>query len=237
MTELHPHAAGVTDVGRRRTDNQDAMVVRTDICLWAVADGMGGHQGGKWASTQIKESLDSLHLTGDFDENFRRISGAVHHVNATIAAAGEKAGAPMGSTVAILYCSNSRFAIFWAGDSRVYRFRGGELLRMTTDHTQVQEMVDDGLLSLQEAEKHPRRNVLSRAVGAAAKLTLDAVLGEIEPDDYFLLCSDGLTSVVSETEIGEQLGTAPPGDATRNLLDFVLARNAPDNVTIIAIRL
>jgi len=235
IIELHLDAAGVTDVGRRRRENQDSMVIRNDVCLWAVADGMGGHQGGRWASEQIKNALDTLPLSGDFDGDFRQISGAVHSANTTIAAESERVGATIGSTVAVLYGSESRFAIFWAGDSRVYLLRHGELVRMTTDHTQVQEMVDEGLLTLEEAETHPDRHILSRAVGVGRKLTLDAMMGNIESGDCFLLCSDGLTGVVSEAEIGEQLGATAPDNATRQLLDLVLSRNAPDNVTIIAV--
>ena len=235
MTPPRPLSAGVTDPGRKRSDNQDSLVVRNDVCLWAVADGMGGHLGGKWASEQIKAALDSLPLTEDFDENFRRIGGAVHSANATISARGLEAGSTMGSTVAILYSLGSRYAIFWAGDSRVYLLRGGELLRMTTDHTWVQEMIDGGLLTAADAETHPNRHVLSRAVGAAPKLTLDAVLGEIEPDDHFLLCSDGLTGVVPEPEITDHLNGNSASDATVKLLKLVLERNAPDNVTIITV--
>jgi len=235
IVDLHLHAAGVTDVGKRRRENQDSMVVRNDVCLWAVADGMGGHQAGRWASEQIKNALDELPLSRDFDADFRQISNAVHGANTTIAAESERVGATIGSTVAVLYGSESRFAIFWAGDSRVYLLRQGELVRMTTDHTQVQEMVDEGLLTVEEAEMHPDRHVLSRAVGVGHKLTLDAMMGDIEPGDRFLLCSDGLTGVVTDAEIGEQLGATAPDPATRQLLDLVLSRNAPDNVTIIAV--
>jgi serine/threonine-protein phosphatase Stp1 len=228
-------AAGVTDVGLRRQANEDSILLRDDVSLWAVADGMGGHQGGQWASEQVRAALERLVLTEDFDDNFRKIGQTVHAANAAIDAAGQKAGAVMGTTVAILHSLGSRFAIFWAGDSRVYLHRQGQLCRMTTDHTQVQELIDSGLLTPQEAQVHPSRHILSRAVGAAPVLTLDAIVDELEVHDRFLLCSDGLTGVVSESEISEHMQKVPPNEAAEALLKLTLARGAPDNVTIVVV--
>jgi serine/threonine protein phosphatase PrpC len=233
MTQFQ--AEGVTDVGLRRAANEDSILVRNEVSLWAVADGMGGHQGGKWASEQVRAALESLVLTEEFDENFRKIEQTVHAANGAIEAAAQKAGAVMGTTVAILHCLGQRFAIFWAGDSRIYLYRQGQLLQITTDHTQVQELVDAMVITPQEAKVHSSRHILSRAVGVSSNLTLDAVVDQLEPDDRFLLCSDGLTGVVSDQEIGDELKTNSPSEAAKNLLQLVLARGAPDNVTIIVV--
>jgi serine/threonine protein phosphatase PrpC len=174
-------------------------------------------------------------LTDDFDANFRSIEEAVHAANAVIAEAGEEARAPMGTTVAILHCVGTRFAIFWAGDSRVYLQRGGRLCQMTTDHTHVQDLVDNGVITPEEAQVHPNKHILSRAVGAERRLVLDAIVDEIEPNDIFLICSDGLHGVVSDSEIAELVSNHPPEEAVKDLLNLVLARDAPDNVTIVAI--
>lgn len=232
---LRPRAAGVTDVGLRRAANEDALLLRDDVSLWTVADGMGGHRDGQWASAQVRSALERATLTDDFEANFRAIEEAVHAANATIAEAAKEADAQMGTTVAILHCLGSRFAIFWAGDSRVYLYRDGQLCQMTTDHTQVQEMVERGLLAPDEASVHPNKHILSRAVGAERDLVLDAIVDEIEPHDTFLICSDGLTGVVSDSEIADCIGRSPPEEVTRELLDLVLARGAPDNVTIVAV--
>jgi serine/threonine protein phosphatase PrpC len=232
---LRVRAAGVTDVGLRRAANEDALLLRDDVGLWTVADGMGGHRGGQWASGQVKAALESLPLTNDFDANFRRIEQAVHAANATIAEAGEEAHSPMGTTVAILHCMGSRFAIFWAGDSRVYLQRGGQLCQMTTDHTHVQDLVDQGVITPEEAQVHPNKHILARAVGAERHLVLDAIVDQIEPNDTFLICSDGLHGVVSDTEIGERISRYEPDEAVKDLLSLVLERGAPDNVTIVAV--
>jgi serine/threonine protein phosphatase PrpC len=232
---LRARVAGVTDVGLRRAANEDALLLRDDVSLWTVADGMGGHKNGQWASAQVKAALEGLMLTDDFEANFRRIEEAVHAANATIAEAGEEARSPMGTTVAILHCVGSRFAIFWAGDSRVYLQRDGELCQMTTDHTHVQDLVDKGVITPEEAAVHPNKHILSRAVGAERHLVLDAIVDQIEPNDTFLICSDGLTGVVSDTEIRERVSRYAPEEAVKDLLKLVLERGAPDNVTIVAV--
>ncbi|MDE2474023.1 MAG: serine/threonine-protein phosphatase, partial [Alphaproteobacteria bacterium] len=181
------------------------MLVRDDAHLWIVADGMGGHHAGAWASDRIRQSLAGLELTDDFGLNFSRIDAAVHEANEAIVAESKRVGSVMGSTVAILHCCGRKFAILWVGDSRVYLRRNGELYRMTTDHSEVQEMVEAGLISDEQAAVHPRRSVLTRAVGASPVLQLDAIVDEVDSGDTFLLCSDGLSSLVSDIEIEQSM--------------------------------
>ena len=141
----------------------------------------------------------------------------------------------MGSTVVALYLNGARFACIWAGDSRIYLLRDGVLHRMTRDHTQVEEMVERGLLTPEQAKGHPMSHVLSRAVGVQDVLDLDAVSDQAQARDIFLLCSDGLSGVVTEEEICEHLAHLPREAACNKLLELVLARGAPDNVTLIAV--
>ena len=233
---FHFRADAVTDAGMKRDANEDSMMLREDASLWMVADGMGGHHAGGWASGQLREALEKLELTDDFDLNFSRIDSAVHAANAVILAQSEKSGTVSGSTVAILHCCGPRFAILWAGDSRVYLHRQGELYRMTTDHSEVQEMVEAGLITDEQAARHPRRNILTRAVGVDPKLKLDAIVDQLEANDKFLLCSDGLSTVVSDEEIRDGLEADSPEETTaQKLLRLTLSRGAPDNVTVIAI--
>ncbi|HEY4264848.1 MAG TPA: protein phosphatase 2C domain-containing protein [Micropepsaceae bacterium] len=232
MTALFFEAAGTTDVGLKRGANEDSLLLRDSACLWVVADGMGGHHAGDWASQKIRDGLQNLTLTGDFDRDIALIGNAVHAINTVIFEDSEKLGAMMGSTVAVLHCRGPRFAVFWAGDSRVYLHRGGELYRITTDHSEVQEMIAAGLIGEDEAMNHPRRNIVTRAVGVSPELTLDGIADRIEAGDVFLLCSDGLTGVVTDVEIGECLEANPFPESVEALLKLTFDRGAPDNVTV-----
>lgn len=229
-------ASGVSDTGKVRDHNEDAMLLRGGVGLWAVADGMGGHAHGRWASEQIVAGLAQAPLTGDFGADVGCVALAISQTNGVIAAAAQKEGTIIGSTVVIMLLIGARFAVLWAGDSRAYLSRGGALVQLTHDHTYVQDMMKVGEISAEEARSHPRRHVLSRAVGAEAEFALDAVEDEALPRDVFLLCSDGLTGNVSDAEIEERLVRFPPETAARRLLDLALSRGAPDNVTIVVLR-
>ena len=227
--------AARTDVGKVRSVNEDSYISRPEINLWAVADGMGGHENGQWASQQIAASLATVVPTGDFESDAGMVADAIHAANATIFNASQASGKTMGSTVVALLVNGRRFAVLWAGDSRVYLLRDGELYRLTRDHTQVLEMVDRGLLAPEDAEHHPMSHVISRVVGVEQALELDAIQDEAEVGDVFLLCSDGLYGRVQDDEIAAALRAARPAEATEGLIELCLSRGAPDNVTILTI--
>ncbi len=226
--------AGLTDVGKIRQANEDSFVARPEAEFWAVADGMGGHKNGRWASETIAEVLGAAVLGGDFDNDAGEVSDAIHAANRRIFEAATASGQSMGSTVVALMMRADRFAAFWAGDSRLYLRREGELHRLTRDHTQVQEMVDKGYLAPADAATHPMSHVLSRAVGVERDLELAAITDEAQPGDVFMLCSDGLYGVMSDDEILQILASEPQA-AARSLIDTCLARGAPDNVTVIVV--
>ncbi|HEY2660077.1 MAG TPA: protein phosphatase 2C domain-containing protein [Caulobacteraceae bacterium] len=226
---------GVTHEGKVRAHNEDSLLVRPEIGLWAVADGMGGHARGGWASAIIVAELETLRLDHDFAISLESISDALYAANDTIHEAAQRAGEPMGSTVAALLIGNARFAALWTGDSRIYRLRRGDLACMTHDHSLVQDLVDRNQLSQLEAKHHPMAHILSHAVGVATPLRLDVVTGEIEDGDIFLLCSDGLTDVVDDAGIAGRLSAAKGAPAAQRLLDLALSRGAPDNVTVVSI--
>ena len=225
----------VTHAGLVRSVNEDAFLDRGEVGLWAVADGMGGHENGRWASTAVVAALGQAALEGDLDADTKRIADAIHAANATIQAAAETAGRRMGSTVVALRICGVHFQCYWAGDSRIYLLRGGQLVQLTRDHTQVEDMVERGLLTRAEAWRHPMSHVLSRAVGVEPELQLDAVVDVVEPRDLFLLCSDGLTGFVSEAELSERLDHLDPRTACKHLLELVLSRGASDNLTMVAV--
>ena len=232
---FRPKSVGLTHVGVVRSANEDSMMLREDAGVWVVADGMGGHENGQWASSTITDSVSAAPVTGDFDADVEAISSAILTANDTIYRASVERGRAMGSTVTALYINGDRFVAFWAGDSRIYLLRDGLLHQLSRDHTQVMDMVERGLLTPEEAAHHPMGHVLSRAVGTQETLELDAISDTAQTKDVFLLCSDGLTGVVSSEEISERLKSLPPQVACNRLLDLVLARGAPDNVTMVAV--
>jgi serine/threonine protein phosphatase PrpC len=135
-----------------------------------------------------------------------------------------------------LAIADGHFHCFWAGDSRAYRVRDGQIRRISRDHSLVQDLVDAGMLAADEAERHVNANVITRAVGVAEDLDVDSSTGDALPGDLFLLASDGLTRLVDDQEILAQLATSTPDEAADTLIDMVLARGAPDNVSLIITR-
>jgi serine/threonine-protein phosphatase Stp1 len=234
-TDLRFATTSLTHPGVVRTANEDSFLSLEDKGLWTVADGMGGYAFGQWASTAVVSALQAAILTQDFDADVAAVAGAIQQANALIFSTSQAQGRPMGSTAAALYLNGDRFACLWAGDSRIYLLRAGVLHRMTRDHTQVQEMIERGMLTAEQAAHHPMSHVLSRAVGVQETLDLDAVCDLARPGDIFLICSDGLSGVVSEPEICERLASLPRETACRRLLELCLSRGAPDNLTIVAV--
>ena len=235
MTRLRLVGAVRSDPGKVRSVNEDSYMARPEAGLWVVADGMGGHANGQWASRTVAAAVDASNLSGDFDIDAMRVGDCLHTANAQIFSAAETNGSRMGSTAVALLVQDGRFAVLWAGDSRVYLRRQGVLHQLTRDHTQVQDLVDRGLLAPSDAANHPMSHVISRAVGVEAALQVDAIADEAQIGDVFLLCSDGLHGVVSDAEMSDALGAARPDAACEQLLDLALARGAPDNVTLIAV--
>jgi serine/threonine protein phosphatase PrpC len=195
---------------------------------------MGGYERGEWASAQIVEALAAAPIGGDFQPDAAGVAEAIHAANAAIHAQSQATERPMGSTVVALYVCGRRFAVLWAGDSRAYLLRAGELHRLSRDHSQVQEMVDRGILTPEEAQGHPMSNILTRAAGVEAYLQVDAIADEVEVGDVFLLCSDGLWGQVADAEIAQALALRPNA-ACESLVELTLSRGAPDNVTVIAV--
>ena len=221
--------------GRVRTNNEDAYCVRPADGLFAVADGMGGHENGEWASAAIVEQLRQVELPADFDGAWAVLGEALHGANQVIWEEAQARGVQMGSTAVVLLVRGMRFAVLWVGDSRAYLSRNGMLVQLSHDHTQVQEMLDRGLLTAAEAGDHPMSHVLARAVGVRRTVEVDVISDDIEPGDVFLLCSDGLTARVGPGEIGTVLSVHDHDDRARVLVDMTLERGAPDNVTVVTV--
>ena len=223
-----------THEGRVRDHNEDSFCAKELEGLWAVADGMGGHEGGEWASAKLVEKLEAVELPRDFDQAREAVAEAIRRANRAILVEARNRRRQMGSTVVVLLVQDQRYAVLWVGDSRAYRLRDGEFVQLSRDHSQVQEMVDRGILRAEDAIGHPMGHILSRAIGVRDEVEIDSVTGEVQPGDVFLLCSDGLHGYVDEKEIARRLRGSPER-ASDELVELTLANGAPDNVTVVAV--
>lgn len=224
-----------THVGLRRKVNEDSLLESTERGLWAVADGMGGHEAGEVASAMVVEALAGLPITNNLEADTANAVSAMIRVNQEliVLARSDMHSRTIGSTVVGLIIRDGQYRCFWAGDSRAYRVRCGVIRQLTRDHSLVQDLVEAGMIAPDEAHNHPNANVITRAVGAAETLIVDTVGGEARPGDQFLLASDGLTRLVDDGEMRDELAEFEPSEAAGKLLDAVLVRGAPDNVSLI----
>lgn len=227
-----------TDVGLRRKLNEDSVVSLPERGIWAVADGMGGHEAGEVASAKVVESLSGLTVTDNPDTLAHEAVEALLNVNKALIELGQMGleQKTIGSTVVGLAMANGQYRCFWAGDSRAYRVRDGGIAQLTRDHSLVQDLIAAGMLDPSEAETHPNANVITRAVGASETLKVDLIGGVAFSGDIFLLASDGLTRLVSQVEILSTLYAKPLDEAADKLIEMVLARGAPDNVSIVIVK-
>ncbi|MFC3077378.1 PP2C family protein-serine/threonine phosphatase [Phenylobacterium terrae] len=231
-------SAGRTHEGCVRRLNEDAFIEAPHLGLWAVADGMGGHEAGEVASGRVVDALAALPAPASGFGFVRDVSEALQAANAElIAYAAGRHTDVVGSTVVALLAVDGHYACLWAGDSRGYLWREGALCPLTRDHSLVQELVDSGALTPAEARTSRRGNVITRAVGVDPVLELAMAQGPMALGDVFLLCSDGLTGVLEDGEIADLLATAPGLDAAaEGLVAAALERGAPDNVTVVLVR-
>jgi protein phosphatase len=225
--------AGRTDPGRRRRRNEDAYVAEPP--LFAIADGMGGAQAGEVASGLAAAVLEEA--TGD-DRGEERVASLIREANRRVfqRSTEDAATSGMGTTmtVALVDTAAGTIAFGHVGDSRAYRIRGGALEQLTDDHSLVGELVRSGRLSPEEAETHPQRSVITRALGTEADVDVDTFTSVVEPDDIYLLCSDGLTDMISTPEILRAVeGSRDLDDAARALVDAANAGGGEDNITVV----
>lgn len=230
---LHVTGAGLTHVGRVRTENEDAILTDPGGVLWAVADGMGGYGHGDEASDIVTRALSDVSDTMMATPALRASLQAAN--TQILAAAKAKGVGPFGATVAALMFQNSVANIVWAGDCRAYLARQRCLRLLTRDHTVVQDMIDQGLLRDEDGARHPDAHVVTRAVGYQQTLEIDALSVPVIPGDILLLCSDGLTACLGDHDIADHITAASDAEALcAALIQSCLDRGAPDNVSVIA---
>lgn len=220
--------------GAVRKRNEDNMVDRPEVGLWVVADGAGGHGAGDVASTAIAEAMQAIPPGLSAAEMLAQVRLRLDAVHADLQARSEErgTGGVIASTVVVLLARGGHYAALWAGDSRIYMFRDGMLHRVTRDHSLVQELVDSGALTEEEAERHPQANIITRAIGAQGALSLDKVSNRIQPGDRFMLCSDGVFKELPEAQIA---GLIAQGGSAQDLVAAAVAAGARDNVTVVLV--
>ncbi|MBV8935323.1 MAG: serine/threonine-protein phosphatase [Alphaproteobacteria bacterium] len=230
-------SAARTHVGTVRRRNEDAVLERAEIALWAVADGAGGHERGDYASGRIIAALRELGAAPSglprIGEVKRRLAQVNSELRAKAAAIGSNA--LIGSTVAVLLIFDGESCCLWAGDSRLYRMRAGRLLQLSRDQSHVQDLVDRGEIAPEAAASHPLANIVTNLVGAFDQLILEERRDRLEPGDVLLLCSDGLSSALGPEEIAPILAGAPVGDAADRLIERALDQGARDNVSVVVV--
>lgn len=232
-------AAG-TDRGKVRTRNEDAILDCPERGLWAVADGMGGHRAGDIASQMIVSSLAELPELPSFDERVIAVRRCLHWLNRRL---GQEltiidpdVDNTMGSTVVALLLEGHRGACIWAGDSRCYLWRGQQLYKLSRDHSLQQQLMDEQHMSGEQALAHPEARALTRAIGASEHLRLSVLELEVQANDVFLLCSDGVYQDLSHGELSNALSLVSPQVALARLFDDVLRGAARDNLSAVVIR-
>lgn len=232
---MTPASSAATHPGAIRPRNEDNLVNRPDLGLWAVADGAGGHGAGDVASSAIVESLESIPPGLSAAEMLAQVRLRLTAVHAELQARATEGGRGgiIASTVVVLLLRGQHFVALWAGDSRIYLLRHGTLHRVTHDHSLVQELVDSGALSAEDAESHPQANVITRAVGAEGALELDKVAERLHPGDLFMLCSDGVFKELPEAEIAAHLAQ---GAAAGELVERAVAAGGRDNVSVVVVQ-
>jgi serine/threonine protein phosphatase PrpC len=240
----------ITDVGLVRQANEDSYLCDEELNLFAVADGMGGHKGGKTASltsltyieNAVRQSWDVL--TSDHAEPTVKDAQVLECLAALVQQANrevfEKASQDaslegMGTTLTVLWLHGNRAFIAHVGDSRCYLWRQGTLFALTEDHSWVQEQVKAGLMSPEEASASPQKNVITRSIGFEPHVAIDMVGLQAEPGDKYLVCSDGLSNMVPESVMAEMLKTYDVDVACHRLVQHALREGGYDNITALCV--
>jgi protein phosphatase len=230
-------SASRSHVGLVRTINEDAYLDLPELRLWAVADGMGGHSVGDFASRRVIESLSDVASPNRPESVAAAIRERLQTVNQELREEATRRNVEaIGSTVAVLLACDRQCRYLWAGDSRIYLYRSGRLKRLTRDHSLLEELKSRGHVISADALPAAAQHGITRAVGAADILNLDEDIEAIIDGDIFLLCSDGLTNEVSEEEIGRALLAGTCRQSSEALVEMALERGGRDNISAVVVR-
>jgi protein phosphatase len=236
QTNLLFESGAATDVGRVRSRNEDSYLVHPKAGIWAVADGMGGHEGGDLASQTVVASLRTVEPPNSAADLLADCQDRVATANGKLREIGRQRDTIIGSTLVAFLAYDGHYACVWSGDSRLYVVRRGEITQLSQDHTEVQELVAGGVITAEQAKSWPGRNVITRAIGVYDEAELEISSGPLEAGDSFILCSDGLTNHVEDREILECVSANVSQAACDRLIELALERGGTDNVTVVVAR-
>lgn len=226
-----------THRGNVRIINEDAVLCRPELGIWAVADGMGGHEAGDVASQMVVDSLAELAWLGKqrFSDKVDAVEDCLLLANSRMCSLSKELhqGKTMGSTAVTLLIDDSLGCCLWAGDSRLYRVRDGVIQQMSEDHSQVAELLAAGQITEAQALVHPHRNVITRAIGASEHLSVDVAVFAILPGDIFLLCSDGLSNELSSERMLSYLQKCSLPAGVEQMVAHCLEGDARDNLSVV----
>ena len=225
-----------THAGKLRERNEDSFLIRPAAGIWAVADGMGGHDAGDLASRILVDALAAIAQPRSAPELLAQCEVQVAYANEQMKELSRQRGAIIGTTMALLLAFDNYYACVWSGDSRIYIIRSGLIKQLSCDHTEVQELVAQHIITPQEAQSWPSNNVITRAIGVFDNPELEVTSGVLESDDSFVICSDGLTRHLSDDEIRRCVAAMGSQQACNALIDLTLERGAVDNVTVVVVR-
>lgn len=228
-----------SDVGRVRKVNEDSVLEAAQNHLWVVADGMGGHAAGDFASQTIVAAMDSIGLAASYEDLQHKTADRLVLANQKIRDhADALQRGTIGSTLVALLTYEDRFMCHWSGDSRIYLLRAGHLEQVTRDHTEVQALLDSGTITAQQALTWPRRNVITRAIGVTLDPEVEMIEGRLQNQDLFLLCSDGLTEYFESEELSQVLNKQEWGLAAKinYLISQANERGGKDNISVVLVR-
>jgi protein phosphatase len=226
-----------THVGMVRQRNEYSYLARPEAGIWAVADGMGGHEAGDLASKTVIAALQSIALPTSAADLLASCEDGVAIANGQLKEISrERGGSIIGATLAVLLAFDGYYACVWSGDSRIYLVRAGEITQLSRDHTEVQELLVNGVITEEEAKTWAGSNVITRAIGVYDEPELEITSGPLQAGDSFVICSDGLTRHVEDVEIRDHVSTNLPQQACNDLIALALERGGLDNITIVVAR-
>ncbi len=231
---------GYSDIGLKRSNNEDAFVINPDLSFFALADGMGGMAAGEVASQAFAETVTEVFSKNEEQSErdiLELVQKAFRLANERVfgLAANNPHNHGMGCTAELIAFDNQKFVLGHVGDSRTYFLRHGQLKQITRDHSFVQDHIDRGILTKYEAKESSKRNIILRALGTNETLSVDLIRGEILPGDCFLLCSDGLTDMVEDSDIKNTLISSSDNLSKKveNLINLAKAAGGKDNITVV----
>ncbi len=228
-------SSSATHTGKVRKHNEDSLLDKPEYGLWVIADGMGGHDAGDFASRLIVKTIDKLAVDDDIKTFCDKVKTALYSINDYLIRLGEKHNRMNGSTALAMLLTEDNCYFVWAGDSRLYLYRDNQLTQLTKDHSQAEVYVELGMLTREEASRHVSSNLLTRCIGIDENLELETGYCDVKPGDRFLLSSDGLDKHVSHEDIEQKLSQTNREEAIDELIEMALKDGGTDNISVVII--